>query len=211
MTEVLLDENDRRLLEYYLVAPEKSATATEVKNALAYRDVGAVNLHVARLAKRLAPTFSYVPTVRDNGQRRWWPCLFEGRQERHGFVWTLRTEVEKWYKAIQEGKIFDEQVSRALRDPKGRRQRLAVALCTPEKRNVQVVEFIRNPDVVAEVLERAAGFCQQCGQPAPFVRRSDGSPYLEVHHIVPLADGGNDTVENAVALCPNCHRKRHYG
>ena len=25
-----------------------------------------------------------------------------------------------------------------------------------------------------------------------------------------LADGGPDTVENAVALCPNCHRRLHY-
>ncbi|HDR7378766.1 TPA: HNH endonuclease [Bacillus toyonensis] len=39
----------------------------------------------------------------------------------------------------------------------------------------------------------------------------DGTPYLEVHHVVPLATGGEDSVENAVALCQNCHRKAHYG
>ena len=27
--------------------------------------------------------------------------------------------------------------------------------------------------------------------------------------IVELSKGGEDTVENAVALCPNCHRKMH--
>jgi 5-methylcytosine-specific restriction protein A len=32
-----------------------------------------------------------------------------------------------------------------------------------------------------------------------------------VHHRVRLADGGDDTTDNAVALCPNCHRKAHYG
>ncbi|WP_409033890.1 HNH endonuclease [Pseudomonas sp. JUb42] len=26
-----------------------------------------------------------------------------------------------------------------------------------------------------------------------------------------IADGGLDTLENAVALCPNCHRASHYG
>ena len=26
-----------------------------------------------------------------------------------------------------------------------------------------------------------------------------------------LADGGADTVENAIAVCPNCHRELHYG
>jgi 5-methylcytosine-specific restriction protein A len=32
-----------------------------------------------------------------------------------------------------------------------------------------------------------------------------------VHHLIRLADGGDDTVDNAVAACPNCHRQRHFG
>ena len=40
---------------------------------------------------------------------------------------------------------------------------------------------------------------------------SDGLPFLEVHHLRQLADRGSDTVSNAVALCPNCHREAHYG
>ena len=72
-------------------------------------------------------------------------------------------------------------------------------------------EFRRNPDVVAEVLARANGVCEGCGERAPFIRASDGTPYLEVHHVVMLADGGDDTVDNALGLCPNCHRKRHFG
>lgn len=70
--------------------------------------------------------------------------------------------------------------------------------------------FQRNPDVVAEVLFRANGHCEHCGNPAPFTRRTNGSPYLEVHHTKSLVEGGEDTVENATALCPNCHRKSHY-
>lgn len=34
-------------------------------------------------------------------------------------------------------------------------------------------------------------------------------PYLEVHHIKILSHGGSDSVENVVALCPNCHKKIH--
>lgn len=212
--KMLLKENDKDLFEFYLGVPNNSATATEVRDALAYRDVGAVNLHVARLAKRLAPIFGYQPTIRGNGQQRWWPCLFDGRSERNGFVWTLKSEVAEWFKSIRDNElseIFEEKVRLALRDARARQRRLAVASKIPKKRSVQVVEFIRNPDVVAEVLERASGHCQQCGNPAPFLRRLDSSPYLEVHHIVPLADGGEDTVKNAIALCPNCHRERHYG
>lgn len=36
-----------------------------------------------------------------------------------------------------------------------------------------------------------------------------GEPYLETHHIVWLARGGEDSIENTVALCPNCHKKMH--
>ena len=54
----------------------------------------------------------------------------------------------------------------------------------------------------------ANGLCQLCGLPAPFTGHA-GQPYLEVHHIVPLRDGGSPTAANVVALCPNCHRKMH--
>ena len=35
-------------------------------------------------------------------------------------------------------------------------------------------------------------------------------PYLELHHVKRLADGGSETIGNAVCLCPNCHRACHY-
>ncbi len=31
--------------------------------------------------------------------------------------------------------------------------------------------------------------------------------YIEVHHIIPQADGGPDTEENAAPLCPSCHER----
>ncbi|WP_233848010.1 HNH endonuclease [Paraburkholderia sp. HD33-4] len=91
-----------------------------------------------------------------------------------------------------------------------RRERLASANKQPEQVVVLTRTFRRNPDVIAEVLLRADGVCEGCGKSAPF-QRSDGRPYLEVHHRQRLADGGDDSVENAVALCPNCHRERHHG
>ena len=81
----------------------------------------------------------------------------------------------------------------------------------PEKVTRVVNDFSRNPDVIAEVLERANGICESCLKPAPFMRASNGTPYLEIHHKIRLADGGEDTVENAIAVCPNCHKKYHFG
>ncbi|SDU67021.1 HNH endonuclease, partial [Desulfobacula phenolica] len=90
-------------------------------------------------------------------------------------------------------------------------KRIENARAIPNKIEVISVSFARNPDVVAEVLFIANGYCEYCKNPAPFVRRANNSPYLEVHHKKPLSEGGEDTVANAVALCPNCHRKAHYG
>lgn len=81
----------------------------------------------------------------------------------------------------------------------------------PERVERTSNEFKRNPHVIAEILERAKGICEKCGKPAPFNRVSDGTPYLEVHHKIWLADGGEDTVDNTIAVCPNCHRQLHFG
>lgn len=106
---------------------------------------------------------------------------------------------------------FEAAVYKAIKDKKGRKERLRQANGIPDKYAVVQQVFNRNPDVVAEVLERAKGNCEWCGSPAPFKKRSTGMPYLEVHHKELLAYGGKDTVRNAIALCPNCHRKAHYG
>lgn len=92
-----------------------------------------------------------------------------------------------------------------------RAARLAVAPKVPEKYQQTTTAFKRNPDVIAEVLVRAAGVCEACQKPAPFLRTTDKTPYLEVHHKVSLAADGFDTVDNAIAVCPNCHRKAHHG
>ena len=92
-----------------------------------------------------------------------------------------------------------------------RRRRLALAPKKPQKVEITTTVFVRNIDVIAEVLDRAAGVCELCESPAPFLRASNLEPFLEVHHRMRLADGGDDTVENAIAVCPNCHRRAHFG
>ena len=81
----------------------------------------------------------------------------------------------------------------------------------PEKITIQSTGFKRNQFVVIETLERANGVCDLCKKNAPFLRIKDEAPFLEVHHVNPLADGGKDTLDNTVALCPNCHREAHLG
>ncbi|MGH8122790.1 MAG: HNH endonuclease [Rudaea sp.] len=107
---------------------------------------------------------------------------------------------------------LEKRVRQSMQDsPRERRKRLTNAAKVPRKFEVRSIAFDRSPDVIAEVLARAKGHCEICRHPAPFTRKKDGSPYLEVHHRIRLADNGEDTVRNAHALCPNCHRHEHYG
>lgn len=80
-----------------------------------------------------------------------------------------------------------------------------------EVRIVPSVSRLRNKYVAEFCKRRAEGNCESCNQPAPFKRASDGTPYLEVHHVIPLSKGGLDVIDNVQALCPNCHRKAHFG
>ena len=73
---------------------------------------------------------------------------------------------------------------------------------------VQTRAFYRDPIIAAYVKKRANGHCQLCGEHAPF-NDQNGEPYLECHHIDWLSKGGMDSIDNCVALCPNCHRKMH--
>lgn len=96
-------------------------------------------------------------------------------------------------------------------DDKSRRSRLDKAEKTPERIAIRSSGFRRNPDVIVEVLKRAEGKCEECFRNAPFKKRSNGDPYLEVHHKIMLSAGGEDSIANAIAVCPNCHRKLHFG
>ena len=75
-------------------------------------------------------------------------------------------------------------------------------------RKVTAKTYVRDPYVSEYAKRRAGGICQLCNQAAPFKDKA-GEPYLESHHIVWLSNGGADSIENTVALCPNCHRKMH--
>ncbi len=114
--------------------------------------------------------------------------------------------LEQYNKDLAQ-KIFDSRKVDSIK----RKSRLKKSSSKASEKLVTTIVYDRNPDVVAEVLERANGNCEKCMQPAPFLRASDGTPYLECHHKVPLSKGGEDTVENAIGVCPNCHRELHFG
>ncbi|MFS1980798.1 HNH endonuclease [Vibrio lentus] len=74
---------------------------------------------------------------------------------------------------------------------------------------ITTTSYARSPEVKTWVLNRADGFCECCKKPAPF-ETEEGKPFLEVHHILPLINGGADTLENCASICSNWYRLLHF-
>ncbi|MHC4278085.1 MAG: MrcB family domain-containing protein [Planctomycetota bacterium] len=87
-------------------------------------------------------------------------------------------------------------------------KKLAMGAETKPPLDVKTVHYPRDANVVAYVKRMADGKCKLCSRKAPFISKK-GTPFLECHHIIERAEGGPDTIDNTVALCPNCHRKVH--
>lgn len=120
---------------------------------------------------------------------------------------------------LQQGERFLEQLS--VQEWKQEKKKKAKILSVEElekralKSNAKceeykttVKQYIRNEYVIEFAKRLATGICQLCDTPAPF-NDKNGDAYLETHHIEWLARGGEDTIYNTVALCPNCHKKMH--
>ncbi len=79
----------------------------------------------------------------------------------------------------------------------------------PDRAMSEVWTYSRDPRVREAALRRANGRCEFCGE-LGFVK-PDGARYLESHHVIALANDGEDRLTNVIALCPNDHREAHFG
>lgn len=85
----------------------------------------------------------------------------------------------------------------------------------PEKIIGDRVSFKRNPEKAKKSIVLANYKCDLNQSHVSFISKN-GKPYMEAHHLVPLStqeyfDYSLDVDANIVCLCPNCHRKLHYG
>ncbi|MCP2080809.1 UNVERIFIED_ORG: hypothetical protein J2W74_001995 [Methylorubrum zatmanii] len=99
---------------------------------------------------------------------------------------------------------LDELLRRYHRKHAGKEERPRTYLATASV-------FDRDPEVVAIARVRADGRCELPGCSHELFIREDGLKFLEVHHIVPLSEGGRDHPDNVACLCPSHHREAHHG
>ena len=77
------------------------------------------------------------------------------------------------------------------------------------KKTQKAIEtFERNRKAVRE-LKKLYKTCQITGDTFVFPK-ANGRPYLEVHHLVPLGEGGADSPANLVVISAHIHRMLHY-
>lgn len=108
------------------------------------------------------------------------------------------------------GNREEVSVSRPVLDLAGLRAALSGQATAPRQGQLSTSDyFIRSQLLRDYAKKRASGVCELCAKPGPFVVAT-GERFLEVHHILRLADDGPDAPENVAALCPNCHRAAHH-
>ena len=76
--------------------------------------------------------------------------------------------------------------------------------------------YPRNHKTAVNALVMADFMCEYDNTHETFIRRKDGHPYTEPHHLVPLSYSEEfpvslDVEENIVSLCSTCHNHLHYG
>ena len=109
---------------------------------------------------------------------------------------------------VPKGNGFDDaRPPSELSDEELRELAVAKGKKVPGTATVERVVRERHWAVAEYAKRKAKGRCDLCRETGPF--SIDGVPFLECHHVLPLAENGSDMIENAVALCPNCHRKMH--
>ena len=73
----------------------------------------------------------------------------------------------------------------------------------PGRETVIVTRVIRDSQIISELKAVYRGRCQLCDTT---IKLPSGD-YVEAHHLWPLGEGGSDTKDNLICVCPNCHTR----
>ena len=172
------------------------------------------------LGRRISEILSIPPIPREGkpDSEKLYPILFLGRRLSNGlFEWKLRPELSAALEEIKPQLLAAETKKMEETEEKEAAQLSADELLARARNchsgpadtfTATTQQRRRNPLLQLAAKARANGVCQLCGITLDY-KDKQGRPYLEAHHIIPLAEDGPDELSNMAALCPNCHRKMH--
>lgn len=212
----VVTESIKQVLARIYYAPEHAITCKELGEQ-AHVHPSAFISPVTSFGKSVSKEL-HVPQLNNNrGGERFWAIPFLGRYLANNlFVWKMRPELVAAFEKVCSDALEDMQETREKEE--------AVSLSSDAlyeqvkdygtdgavMRKVRASKQFKRNQKVAEWARRRADddACLLCNQVLDF-NDKEGRPYLEVHHVVPLSEGGMDNIYNVVALCPNCHKKMH--
>ncbi|MDN3362207.1 HNH endonuclease [Priestia megaterium] len=173
--------------------------------------------HQILLCKSEEEALSILQEARNYGlnlDEKFWVSKFDSLED-------IKKKQEKWKYEMENSDAYDNfsniyeafvtMKSSYFKDLSEEHLKSIIVEQQSQERNVvtrQINTFMRKTYIKEYAKKIAQGICQLCDKEAPFIDRQ-GNPFLEVHHINYLSKGGEDEIDNVVALCPNCHRRIH--
>ena len=79
----------------------------------------------------------------------------------------------------------------------------------PEKREYLVETYVRKVKWAQRAREVFGDYCLYDKCKNTFLRKDD-TPYVEVHHIIPLCNNGENSLQNLSVLCAHHHKMAHF-
>lgn len=80
----------------------------------------------------------------------------------------------------------------------------------------EVYKYKRNILEVKKAKIKSNWTCENDDNHITFINNYDKKPFIEAHHLIPMATQGLfeysiDFADNIICLCPTCHKRIHYG
>lgn len=93
-------------------------------------------------------------------------------------------------------------------DRLGRKNLKRLAKARAKRLEQEEHRFIEQIARVA-IYNRDGGRCRVCGMKL-FLSSRDPFKVMHKHHVKYRSAGGEDTMENQIAICPKCHQQEHW-
>jgi len=125
----------------------------------------------------------------------------------NGEIWIGSMPESVWRSETSELKRdeYDEFYQNSINDPE--------AIRTSKQKAREI--FSRDRKIALQRMEMSGFTCEFDSGHNLFISRFSRFPYLEAHHLIPMALQNDftqplDSVHNVFCLCPNCHRAVHH-
>ncbi|QCK82213.1 hypothetical protein E5Z46_08060 [Geobacillus kaustophilus NBRC 102445] len=142
-------------------------------------------------------------------QLRYWHIPFLGEEHRDKYTWQLRPELREAVRRYEQ-KDTDHQDDTLLPS-----ELEDVSLREGGKKLVAVNRYERNARARRLCLQKHGYRCSVCQFDFEQVYGEIGKGFIEVHHLIPLSEIGEQYTVNPFddlrPVCPNCHAMLHRG